>query len=289
MIPSQFQAPQRSPTGPPSRNSQSPHHYRGEPTSSSVAPAASSSSNTSSVKRSSSPPLDLSSSQQIKRQKIELSASSPAASPPMTVIPSSAQTKDYSASTRTTIKAESPAAASSSGVEFPRHCRSQNDEISSWTVDDVGNFVSSIDICAEYAQVSVTFWIFLIQIKYAYYNARPCPVNCNLDAEIPEFFSPSSACFPGITKSWVGEITNPRSYLTHLFSNLTLTPSTKLNLPRLWIFASFLNEFDPPTFEVYARILFTKYTDKIPSKIEDFRYNLLYPVQLYAACWPYSP
>lgn len=152
MIPSQFQAPQRSPTGPPSRNSQSPHHYRGEPTSSSVAPAASSSNNTSSVKRSSSPPLDLSSSQQIKRQKIELSTSSPAASPPMTVIPSSAQTKDYSASTRTTIKAESPAAASSSGMEFPRHCRSQSDEISSWTVDDVGNFVSSIDICAEYAQ-----------------------------------------------------------------------------------------------------------------------------------------
>lgn len=30
-----------------------------------------------------------------------------------------------------------------------------NEDISGWTVDDVTNFVSGIDICAEYAQVRI--------------------------------------------------------------------------------------------------------------------------------------
>lgn len=35
-----------------------------------------------------------------------------------------------------------------------RCCQAQCEEVNSWTIDDVCNFVSSIDICAEYAKVS---------------------------------------------------------------------------------------------------------------------------------------
>jgi hypothetical protein len=50
-----------------------------------------------------------------------------------------------------TSSSSSPSTASKRAQsESPR----LHDDVSSWTVDDVCNFVSSIDICAEYAQVS---------------------------------------------------------------------------------------------------------------------------------------
>lgn len=48
---------------------------------------------------------------------------------------------------------KTPSSGKNSDSESPRP--HQENDIASWTVDDVCNFVSGIDICAEYAQVSV--------------------------------------------------------------------------------------------------------------------------------------
>lgn len=44
---------------------------------------------------------------------------------------------------------------------LPRKCHARIEEISAWTVDNVCDFVGSIDICAEYVQVSAD-WVGLI-------------------------------------------------------------------------------------------------------------------------------
>lgn len=38
-----------------------------------------------------------------------------------------------------------------------RQCQAQSEEVNSWSVEDVCNFVGSIDICAEYVKVSSSF------------------------------------------------------------------------------------------------------------------------------------
>lgn len=40
-----------------------------------------------------------------------------------------------------------------------------NEDISGWTVDDVTNFVSGIDICAEYAQVRTFVFCLIFKKK----------------------------------------------------------------------------------------------------------------------------
>ncbi|GJQ86385.1 hypothetical protein Trydic_g4959 [Trypoxylus dichotomus] len=68
---------------------------------------------------------------------------------------------DLSAAAPPTKRArtKAPSAGSNGGSSLVNHKRDQSEsprlqseDISSWTVDDVCNFVSSIDICAEYAQ-----------------------------------------------------------------------------------------------------------------------------------------
>lgn len=55
-------------------------------------------------------------------------------------------------------RVKTPSSGKNSDSESPRP---QDNDIASWSVDDVCNFVSSIDICAEYAQVSSKHLIYL--------------------------------------------------------------------------------------------------------------------------------
>lgn len=44
-------------------------------------------------------------------------------------------------------------------------CQAQSEEVNAWSVEDVCNFVGSIDICAEYVQVSIDFSFSLMILK----------------------------------------------------------------------------------------------------------------------------
>ncbi|KAJ8965108.1 hypothetical protein NQ314_004332 [Rhamnusium bicolor] len=59
---------------------------------------------------------------------------------------------------RPRIKMSSSSSPNCVGSQIPKRSESESpklhEDISNWTVDDVCNFISSIDICAEYAQVS---------------------------------------------------------------------------------------------------------------------------------------
>lgn len=54
---------------------------------------------------------------------------------------------------------KTPSAGSPGANPLPKRAESESprlhEDVSSWTVDDVCNFISGIDICAEYVQVSV--------------------------------------------------------------------------------------------------------------------------------------
>lgn len=71
---------------------------------------------------------------------LDLSSAAPPAKKPRIKTPSSSS-PNYGSNTQASRRAES---------ESPK----LHEDISSWTVDDVCNFVSNIDICAEYVQVS---------------------------------------------------------------------------------------------------------------------------------------
>lgn len=98
-------------------------------------------------------PLDLSASTPIsaKRVKLESSPSRRTASPSPTTVQhpkTSCGSSDHSTS-------------DTSSIQNQRRCHAQTNEINSWTVDDVCNFVGSIDICAEYVEVGFHFISFL--------------------------------------------------------------------------------------------------------------------------------
>lgn len=109
----------------------------------SIGPAASgagSSSNNSSDETPARPgsPLDLSSSTPaVKRVKLESPSPNRSLASPTSQQPRVAATS-----------ASVPAAAAGQ-----RRCHAQNDELSSWTVNQVCEFVAGIDICSEYAEV----------------------------------------------------------------------------------------------------------------------------------------
>lgn len=71
---------------------------------------------------------------------------------------------------RARTKTTAGATSNGANLNLTNHRRDQSEsprlqeDILSWTVDDVCNFVSSIDICAEYAQVS--FYIKIITSKF---------------------------------------------------------------------------------------------------------------------------
>lgn len=89
-------------------------------------------------------PLDLSANTPVaKRIKRE----SP--SPNRTIASPVSQTAVRNASTPVTVAATDTTAAASQ-----RRCHAQIDEINSWSVNQVCDFVGSIDICAEYVEVS---------------------------------------------------------------------------------------------------------------------------------------
>lgn len=103
---------------------------------------AGSSSNNSSDETSGRPgsPLDLSATTPaVKRMKLE----SPSPSRSLTS-PNSHQTQRNNA-------IHNPSNVSTTNQ---RRCHAQNDEINSWSVNQVCEFVSGIDICAEYSEVS---------------------------------------------------------------------------------------------------------------------------------------
>lgn len=111
---------------------------------------AGSSSNNSSDETSVRPgsPLDLSASTPaVKRMKLE----SPSPSRSLTS-PNSHQSRNNTT--------QNPSNASTTNQ---RRCHAQNDEINSWSVSQVCEFVSSIDICAEYSEVSNTLNGLLVQ------------------------------------------------------------------------------------------------------------------------------
>lgn len=97
-------------------------------------------------------PLDLSAStpigKRLKRESTSPSRRTASPSPPPVQ-----HLKTSSGSNESSISEATSAAG--------RRCHAQTDEINSWTVEQVCNFVSSIDICAEYVEVGI-FNIFSI-------------------------------------------------------------------------------------------------------------------------------
>lgn len=99
-----------------------------------------------------------------------------------------AQTPSVAASSNAAVGVANAAAAAgvATNASSQRRCHAQSDEINSWTVAQVCDFVSSIDICAEYVEVSThththsTFFtshsshtpvrhIFLFALRCAFY------------------------------------------------------------------------------------------------------------------------
>lgn len=108
-------------------------------------------------------PLDLSASMPITK-RLKMESPSPVrslGSPPATQLqPSSqsiprnrAQTPSVAGMT-TSTNAVASVAGAAANASSQRRCHAQSDEINSWTVAQVCEFVSSIDICAEYVEVS---------------------------------------------------------------------------------------------------------------------------------------
>lgn len=55
------------------------------------------------------------------------------------------------------IRSQTPSSDTPNSMQSHRKCNAQSDEINSWTVDQVCEFVSSIDICAGYVEVNIFF------------------------------------------------------------------------------------------------------------------------------------
>lgn len=53
------------------------------------------------------------------------------------------------------IRSQTPSSDTPNSMQSHRKCNAQSDEINSWTVDQVCEFVSSIDICAGYVEVNI--------------------------------------------------------------------------------------------------------------------------------------
>lgn len=98
-------------------------------------------------------PLDLSASTPIGGKRLKIESTSPGrrtTSPSPT--PSTVQQPKTSCSST-----DASGSDASLSVQSQRRCHAQTDEINSWTVDQVCSFVGSIDICAEYVEVSIFF------------------------------------------------------------------------------------------------------------------------------------
>lgn len=89
-------------------------------------------------------PLDLSASTPTVAKRLKMELSSP-----------SRRTASPSPTTVQHPKASCGSNSEHSATDTlnQRRCHAQTDEISGWTVDQVCNFVGSIDICAEYVEV----------------------------------------------------------------------------------------------------------------------------------------
>lgn len=113
-------------------------------------------------------PLDLSSSQvNIKRPKVESPClSRKAQTPSPTIVQQIKRVQSH------TPNNESLASAT---TQVQRRCHVLSDEISSWTVEQVCNFVGSIDICAEYTEVSVI--LLAHEFSYYFYHWEQIMVN----------------------------------------------------------------------------------------------------------------
>lgn len=108
-------------------------------------------------------PLDLSSAPPAKRFKAESTSSGSSERSPtrenVTGTSGTIQTPAKSPKASATIapvRSEAPivAATTTAAVVPLRQCQAQSDEVNAWNVEDVCTFVGSIDICAEYVQVS---------------------------------------------------------------------------------------------------------------------------------------
>lgn len=101
-------------------------------------------------------PLDLSASTPVaKRLKIESTSPGRRTTSPTTpTILQHAKTSCNSSTDGGASGADASSSTSSLLMHSQRRCHAQTDEINSWTVDQVCNFVNSIDICAEYVEVS---------------------------------------------------------------------------------------------------------------------------------------
>lgn len=100
-------------------------------------------------------PLDLSASTPVGGKRLKIEATSPSrrtASPSPTTVQHP----------KTSCGSSEHSASDTSPTQLQRRCHAQTDEINSWTVDQVCNFVGSIDICAEYVEVRLKFLFILV-------------------------------------------------------------------------------------------------------------------------------
>lgn len=120
-----------------------------------TAPLNSGSGSSSSIRARASSPLDLSASTPVGGKRLKIESTSPGrrtTSPSPTLTPTTVQHPKTSCSSM-----DASGSDTSLSVHSQRRCQAQTDEINSWTVDQVCAFVGSIDICAEYVEVSTFF------------------------------------------------------------------------------------------------------------------------------------
>lgn len=100
-------------------------------------------------------PLDLSASTPVGGKRLKIESTSPGR---RTTSPSPIPTNTVQHPKTSCSSTDASGSDTSLSVHSQRRCQAQTDEINSWTVDQVCTFVGSIDICAEYVEVSKFFF-----------------------------------------------------------------------------------------------------------------------------------
>lgn len=129
-------------------------------------------------------PLDLSATTPVsKRLKMESPSPNRSLGSPTTMAPAPSQIQQQNStrnrtntpSTVTNTSASSTTITTNTSSQ-QRRCHAQSDEINSWSVNQVCDFVGSIDICAEYVEVSPNDFFIIQKI--------PAKNNCFLFSRI---------------------------------------------------------------------------------------------------------
>uniref|UniRef100_A0A182M345 Uncharacterized protein n=1 Tax=Anopheles culicifacies TaxID=139723 RepID=A0A182M345_9DIPT len=100
---------------------------------------------------------------------LDLSASTPSGSKRIKLSPTPSRHQETSPAPSST---NSQPSADSLDLKPIRKCHARVEEISAWTVDNVCDFVASIDICAEYVQMIISINIMIFIVRFVWGSHR---------------------------------------------------------------------------------------------------------------------